>query len=748
MAPIVTTRRALPLVAAALAVAIVAIHVRVVAGGQTWADVRYHAEVAPPRLAAAEAVQAGELPAWWEGSGLGVPLAAEPSHGAMYPPTWLAATPRALDLLAIAHLIWGALGVAVWARRRAATGAGGASEPAALAAGLLVATSGILASAAVRGALPAIAHLPWIGVAAAALAGAEDRRGRARAALALGALIGLVATAGVLAALADALVLALALAARRRAWRHLAAAIAAGLAIGAAQWLPALAQLGAGAGAGAEVQGLPLARLIELIVPGAFGAGDPARGIPALAGAAPWAPSLFAGAPLLALAAVRTPPRRVLAVIGALAALALAAGRGGWPAWLGAPELHVAALVIVLAGNAGAGIDALIAGARRARRALGAGAACAAVALGALAALRARHHEAAGAEAAGAEAAGAIDRALLDGGLGLIAMVIALGLAWRAGAGGARGRWAAPLVLVLLVLPGAGAAPSTAPLAPRALVEEPPAWARAATPPSGEAPRRVFRPAFLHDGAGTAADAIATLAGASAWRWGLGAARSEDPARPRAHDATWLAAARDGGALLDRFGIALAILPATLVVPRYLEALAVRGDWALVAFPTAPAASVIGGARWAVADEDALALLFPPAGKLPRGTVVLRGSGPSRPDRGPPRPCLIRRWRAGDIELSCAAGEAGDAAPAERYAVVSSTSAAGWTATVDGAPVPWLTADVLRRAVPLPLPAGEHVVRWTYEAPLQAAGLWSALLGAAALAAGLGILVATRRRAR
>ncbi|HWO18772.1 MAG TPA: hypothetical protein VNO30_08345 [Kofleriaceae bacterium] len=729
-----TTPRALPLVAAVLAVAIVAIQVRVIAGGQTWDDARYHAEVAPPRLAAAAAVWAGELPAWWEGSGLGVPLAAEPSHGAMYPPGWIAATPRLLDLLAIAHLLWGALGIAVWARRRAPTGAQGASEPAALAAGLLAATSGILASAAVRGALPALAHLPWIGVCAAALAAAEDRRGRLRAALALGGLLGLVATAGVLAVLAQGLVLALALGARRRAWPWLGAAIAAGLAIGAAQWLPALAQLGAASGG--EVSGLPLARLVELIVPGAFGSADPARGIPALAGASPWAPSLFAGAPLLALGAVRTPPRRLLAVIGAFAALALVAGRGGWPAWLGAPELHVAALVVVLAVNAGAGFDALMAGDRRALIALGVGAGCAGVALGALGALRVRQPD--------AEAA--IERAMLDGALGLIAMLLALALAWRVRERGAeRGT---PLVLVLLLLPSAGAAPSTAPLAERALVEDAPAWARAADAAAadaaaagGGAPRRVFRPAFMHDRPEDLGDAIATLAGASGWRWGLGAARSEDPARPRAHDPTWLAAARDGGALLDRFGIALAILPATLVVPRHFKALATRGDWALVAFPAAPAASVLRGALWAEADADALALLFPPSpqgGKLPRGTVVLRGRGPARPDRGPPVPCAIQSWRAGELELACAAD-------ADGYAVVSSASAAGWRAEVDGAAVPWLTADVLRRAVPLG--AGAHVVRWTYEAPLSAAGLGLGLAGLAGLAAGLGYLAATRRKA-
>jgi hypothetical protein len=285
--------------------------------------------------------------------------------------------------------------------------------------------------------------------------------------------------------------------------------------------------------------------------------------------------------------------------------------------------------------------------------------------------------------------------------------------------------------------------PSTAPLAPRSLVEEPPPWASAAGPPAGASapPRRVFRPAHLHGPEGRDAaldDAIATLAGASAWRWGIGAARSEDPARPRAHDATWLAAARDGGALLDRFGISLAILPRTLVVPRYLTALAVRGDWALVAFPAAPAASVMRGAQWAIEDADALALLFPPGGKLPRGTVVLRGRGTSQPERGPPLPCEIERWRAGELELRCAT-------EADGYAVVSSTPSAGWIATVDGAATPWLVADVLRRAVPLP--AGEHVVRWTYEAPLLAPGLGLALAGLAGLAAWLTALVATRRRA-
>ena len=377
-----TPPRSLPLVALALAVAVVLAHARVVAGGETWDDVRYHSQVAPPRLAAAAMVQGGAIPQWWDGTGLGVPLLAEPSHGALYPPLWVAATPRALDLVLLAHLFWAALGVAVWARRRTPPATTGVSDASALVAGILVATTGILASAAIRGALPALAHLPWIGVAAGWLASAsvDDARARLKAAAVLGVLLGLVGLVGELAVLVDAIVLAIAVAARRRTWAALAVAVGAGLAISAVQWVPAVLQLGSGAGA--EVHGLPLARLVELIVPGT---------IAPLAGHAPWAPSVFVGAPLLALAAVRPPSRRVLGVIAALVVLTLVAGRGGhWPAWLGAPELHLAALVLVLAPLAAAGLDALIAPAseRRAVLALAVAAGCAAVALGALGASR------------------------------------------------------------------------------------------------------------------------------------------------------------------------------------------------------------------------------------------------------------------------------------------------------------------------------------------------------------------------
>jgi hypothetical protein len=236
----------------------------------------------------------------------------------------------------------------------------------------------------------------------------------------------------------------------------------------------------------------------------------------------------------------------------------------------------------------------------------------------------------------------------------------------------------------------------------------------------------VFRPVYLADR--PLADAIATFAGASSWRWGIAAARSEDPARSPVHDRTWLAAASEGGALLDRYGVSLAILPATVVGGRKFHALGRRGSSALVALPVAPPASVMYGWSWAIDPGDALALLFPGGGGtgVLRGTTVLAAAGPPGPTATEPRPCAIEAWQASDIALSCTADR-----PA--WAVVSSSAAPGWTVTVDGRAADWLTADVLRRAVSIP--PGRHDVHWSYTAPGLTAGALVALAGAVGLLA-------------
>jgi len=699
-----------------IVIGVVVANARLVAGGQTWADARYHTEVTPPRLAAAAAVHAGTLPAWWDGAGLGEALAAEPSNGALYPPHWIATTTRGLDLVALLHLAWAAFGVALWARRGPRVAATGASEPAAVVVGLLAATSGILVSCATRGVLPAIAHLPWIGLAASWLVAAEDRRARVRASIALAALLALTALAGVLGGLVDGIAIAFVIAGRKSCARWLGAAIAAGLAIGSIQWLPAFLY----DAAGADVHGMPLARLVELVVPGSFG--DPEHGVAAVAGDAPWAPSLFVGAPLLALAAVRTPARRMLGLVIALSGLALVVGRGGWPIWLGAPELHVGALALILAAHAGSGVDALIAGERRAILSLAVAGGCTVIILGALGALRGQHPE----------SASEIERALLDGGLGIACLAGALALIWRW-----RGR-ATPVVLALLVLPSFGASWSTARMVDRAKVDEAPPWAQVARRAgTGETPTRIYRPAFMLAGPLTLEDSLATFAGTSAARWGVAVANSTSPGRHPDQDAAWLAAANEGGALLDRFGIELSILPGSMVVPGgNFKELSRRGQWALVEIPVAPPAATMHGWLWAGSTANALALSYPLAGGtgVLRGVTVLGGVRPDSRSKGdPPLPCEVERWDPGAIDLQCTAKDAG-------YATVSSTAFAGWTVTVDGREEPWLVADVLRRAVAIP--AGTHAIEWRYATPGLSAGL---VLAGIAIAGLVALWLATRR---
>jgi hypothetical protein len=169
-------------------------------------------------------------------------------------------------------------------------------------------------------------------------------------------------------------------------------------------------------------------------------------------------------------------------------------------------------------------------------------------------------------------------------------------------------------------------------------------------------------------------------------------------------------------------------LPETLIVPRKLTELGRRGPWALTALPVAPPASVLRGWQWAIDPMDATELLFAAGGgtNVLRGTVVLRGAGPARTDKGPPLPCTIDEWSAGDISLTCFPDLDG-------YAVISSSASAGWAVTIDGTPSVWLTADVLRRAVKIE--PGRHTIRWTYATPGGPFALVAALFGLVVLAA-------------
>lgn len=684
--------RTLPLV---LATVLLVLQARVLIGGNTWDDVAYHTQISPPRYAAAEAVQSGALPTWWEGTGLGVPLLGEPSHGAAYPFHWIAGTPRALEILLILHLLWAAIGVALWARRL------GASDLSAAAGGVLVMTTGVLMSSALRGSLPALAHLPWIAWAAA------NRRHAT-----VGALLGLVGLAGELGVLIDAVVLAIVAADDRRV--RLGAAIACGLAIGAVQWIPAL--LTVAHTAGASYEPLPLARFVEIFVPARLGDVAP------IGGGHAWFPSVYIGAPLLALAGVSKPTRAFAVFAAVLAIAAFVVGRGGWPGILGAPEQHLAVLALVAAAHAPVGLDALIAQHRKAAIALAAGALLSTIALASLAMLRDRIDD-------GQELLGP---ALVDGAITVACMMAAAIVAWLL-----RDSIRSLVLIVLVVAPGVLAQRSLVRVTPRDVVDEPAAWVSRAL--TSEHPVRVYRPVRLLEDIraeqpDTLASEIATLAGASASLWGVAGARSEDPARPSAHDQTWFAASGAGGQLLTRLGISVAILPRVNVEGKTHAELGQRGSWALVRFPATPSASIVYEWIYAADLESQLVRLFPPgvARGLDPGLVVIAGSGRENQDEpSAPEPCTIEHWDHGAIDLACTARE-------NAFAVAASSPMPGWEVSVDGNAAEWVTVDVLRRGVAIA--AGNHRVQWRYHAP----GL---LVGAVLAALGILVLVPLGMRA-
>jgi hypothetical protein len=377
-------------------------------------------------------------------------------------------------------------------------------------------------------------------------------------------------------------------------------------------------------------------------------------------------------------------------------------------------ELHLAALVLVLAPHAGLGLDALLAGERRAALALATAAGAAALCLAAVGVLR--HGD---------------ERTLLAGGLGIAALAGACVLAWQRSEG--RLDLGALAIVALAMAPGVGALPVTAPLVDRALVADPPAWARAAAP-ADHVPARVFRPVAMFEGmtprAGetppqTLGESIATLAGSSAAKWGIATARTVDPARLASHDRVWLAAASVGSQLFERYGIALAILPSSIVGESRLVELGRRGTWSLVRYPVSPVAALVYEWIHVAGDSTAIQRLFPAgaARGLDAGVAVIHGTGTDNQDEpSAPEPCTVTSWSPGAIELACVARESA-------FAVVSSTAAAGWSVTVDDRAVAWQTADVLRRAVAVA--PGAHRVSWRYRAPGLFAGAIASVVGLA-----------------
>jgi hypothetical protein len=117
------------------------------------------------------------------------------------------------------------------------------------------------------------------------------------------------------------------------------------------------------------------------------------------------------------------------------------------------------------------------------------------------------------------------------------------------------------------------------------------------------------------------------------------------------------------------------------------------------------------------------------------GTTVLLEGVPEAPPSAVPggHGCTIRTYSHTLIEATCEAAAAAHAVFVEQFA-------AGWSATLDGAPAALLRANRLMRAVPLP--PGRHDIALSYHQPGLAFGL--VVSGAAALFV-VAALIAGRR---
>ncbi|MFO0581390.1 MAG: hypothetical protein U0229_03880 [Anaeromyxobacter sp.] len=332
----------------------------------------------PLRPAIVAALRSGHLPTWnpWEGTGQ--PLLGQYLHGLLHPVSLaVAAVTDSMDALLVAMVAFAAAGA--WAAARTLR----ASPLAALGTGLAYGLSGyVLGMTSNTQYLLSSATGPWA-VAGLVLA-ATSARGWLAAAAGVAALALSGDPGAIIAYGALGLVLAATEAGPRRAWPALAGA-AAGVALAAVQLVPtavALSDSLRGLGVLSDADRLRWAlapwRLLELVAPG-LAVGLPrsydAPVFAALDGSTPdrfpFAPSVYVGTVVVALAAAGMLRDRRGKVLAGLAAVLLWLALGHWlgaqqalawvPVWgtLRYWEKLVAPLTLVLALAAAAGVDAL-----------------------------------------------------------------------------------------------------------------------------------------------------------------------------------------------------------------------------------------------------------------------------------------------------------------------------------------------------------------------------------------------------
>jgi len=733
------------------------------------------------------AIADGAPPLWDPHSGFGRPLWADPRAEILYPPTWLNLLMRPATyyaLFVVGHLLLA--GAGMW---RLARHDGMEPVAAAAAAGAWAASGPLLSLVSMWHHLAAAAWVPWVVLSFETVAARPGPRAVAWAAAAL--------AAQVLAGSPDVTALTLLIVtvrlvptiARMREGRGTRVALVAGagalaLVLTAAQWLPTLdvvrrstRWLGA-AGAAASTWSLHPLALPELLLPVRW-ADFPLTAAATLAlleGKEPWMRSVYLGAPAAALVAAGLAagrPRRGSLVVLLLLGVGLALGAHGplYPlaaALPGAGALRFPVKALLVAAFAwgllaGAGVEALGEGSRRARSA--ALATALALAGAGLVAWALARTAGAGEGVLGSLLASPLPAWIRAPIVVTAGLTIALAaLAWARERLGPRR--AAMGAVVLAVADLAWRHHALNPTAPRALFEARPEALRLLDTAGGGRtyvydysidpglPGRAhpypYRLARVPEGWTTSAGLVlgvhAYLNPPTAARWQVAGSYDLDILGfdPAPLDRlTRFVREREGTPahlrLLQLGAVAsvMALEPAAwwqdlgpaAVVPGFFEQ-PIR----IFRVPDPlPRAYVVDGVR--VADgEQALRTLVDPS-LDPRREIVLAEGEPRPPGTGPAGTARLsgQGWDAEEVDADL---------QRDAYLVLVDAYDPGWRAIIDGRSARVHRANMAFRAVAVP--AGRHHVRLEYRPPALARGLALSALGLSALA----VLVLRSGRAR
>jgi hypothetical protein len=724
-----------------------------------------------------QSLRAGELPVWNPYQGLGFPILGDPLYGIFYPPNWLLLlvpdgwVAHGVTALAFAHMAWGGLGVYVLARRLRA------APIAALVSGLAWSLSGYITAQWTAGLLlHAGAWIPWTAVGHLVLLDSLRAGGRRRALVkaalptAFALLMGEVFLAVMGVGLATGLLALVQIGERRDhpevprlrpRWLAMhALAVALAVVLAAVDILPARAVMAGSPRASAmalsdaETSSLHPLRVLEFVAPGSMGDvyGDyPAArivGEPRLDGL-PLSYSVYLGASVLGLALMALRRRGLVLGLAGLTTLALLTAFGRHLpvhavirrlvpplAYMRSPEKYTTLVVVGVAILAGLGAHRVLFEDKQPWRRT-------AILLAALVVLAATAPFLFPYPWSGFMFVGLRH--------GIVAVLALLGVQALAARGS---RLAAPMLVALVVLDLATSTWGLQTFVPRALASVTPAsatWIKADHGAHVEPPR-IYRSLSLDTvlnrraAVTNAADGelrlLATLTPNTANVWGVATLPGYDAAVPQRLNDLWEEGRGNSArrlSVLRLFGADYVVLPD-------------RGDGSGTIAGVEPFADPLLGARLyrvkdslptvfvvgrgeGVSDHEGMARILDPtvvAGEmalLPTGTAPLDG------ETGRAGDCTMLDYGARRLKARCRVTREALAVFVEQYDP-------GWRADIDGKPAEVLRANLIMRAVRLPV--GEHVITLEYHAPGFTAGLVVSLFGLACL---LG-LIATRERRR